>query len=465
MCALSDQYSEFFVLKLGREPFIVCSSPTTVKEVFSGSDARGFRSQSTKGRSYNFLHPWLGTGLLTSNGNESGDKWHTRRKMLTPAFDFSIVKQFVSVFNEQSRILVQVLDAHCNATKDGTKSVDVFPIVTHATLDVICAAAMGRHFNAQLETNNEYASSVKLASELIWTRITTPFLNPDFIWKMSPQGRKLKALLKVLHGFTDRVIAERRASRQKPSSAAADSSGNDGRRLAFLDLLLENESLSDSDIREEVDTFMFEGHDTTASGLSFTMWCLGHHPEIMQKLQREVYSVCGRHEPPTWEQAKDLVYCDMVLKEGLRLFPPVPSISRTLNQNISLLDHSSKEMAIPMHSEVIIVPYVMHRSVQRWGPDAGTFRPERFDKNDPAQDTRFTNHPYLYLPFSQGQRNCIGRLFADTEQKVVLAHLVQNFEWTSVQQEKDLELQPELIMKPGNGIHLRMFRRVYPPGS
>jgi cytochrome P450 len=155
----------------------------------------------------------------------------------------------------------------------------------------------------------------------------------------------------------------------------------------------------------------------------------------------------------------------MVLKEGLRLFPPVPSISRTLNQNISLLDHSSKEMAIPMHSEVIIVPYVMHRSVQRWGPDAGTFRPERFDKNDPAQDTRFTNHPYLYLPFSQGQRNCIGRLFADTEQKVVLAHLVQNFEWTSVQQEKDLELQPELIMKPGNGIHLRMFRRVYPPGS
>lgn len=464
MCSLSDVYSEFFVLKLGRDPFIVLSSPTAVKEVFSGSEARGFRAQSTKGVLYKFLHPWLGTGLLTSNGNESGDKWHTRRKMLTPAFDWSIIKQFVGVFNEQSRVLVHVLNSHCNANADGTKTVDIFPIVTHATLDVICAAAMGRHFNAQLESNNEYASSVKLASELIWTRMTTPFLNPDFIWNISPQGRKLKSLLKVLHSFTDRVIAERRASRPKADSIASVGSGIEGERLAFLDLLLENDSLNDSDIREEVDTFMFEGHDTTASGLSFTMWCLGHHPAVMKKLQDEVDSICGR-DAPTFEQAKELKYCDMVLKEAMRLFPPVPSISRTLHQNISLLDQNSKEKIIPKNSSIIIVPYVMHRSVQRWGPDAGVFRPERFDRNDPAQDSRLTNHPYLYLPFSQGQRNCIGRLFADTEQKVVLAHLIQNFTWQSVQQEKELELQPELIMKPGKGVHLRMFKRVLTPAS
>lgn len=463
MCTLSEKYSEFFVIKLGREPFTVLSSPTAVKEVFSGSEPRGFRAQSTKGTLYKFLHPWLGTGLLTSNGNESGDKWHTRRKMLTPAFDWTIIKQFVNVFNEQSRVLVQVLDSHCNTTSQGTQSVDVFPIVTHATLDVICAAAMGRHFNAQLESNNQYASSVKMASELIWTRMTTPVLNPDFLWKISPQGRKLNALLKVLHGFTDRVIAERRASRKSATSAAKGSSSDEEQRLAFIDLLLENENLSDSDIREEVDTFMFEGHDTTASGLSFTMWCLGHNPAVMKKLQNEVDSICGR-DPPTFDQAKELKYCDMVLKEGLRLFPPVPSIARTLNQDITLLDQANNCMTIPKHSDVIVLPYVMHRSVLRWGSDAAIFRPERFDRNDPAQDSRFTSHPYLYLPFSQGQRNCIGRLFADTEQKVVLAHLVQNFEWQSVQQEKDLELQPELILKPGKGIHLRMFRRSFPPG-
>jgi cytochrome P450 len=458
MCNLSDVYSEFFVLKLGRDPFIVCTSPTAVRDVFSGSEDRGFRKQSTKGVLYKFLHPWLGTGLLTSNGNATGDKWHTRRKMLTPAFDWNIINQFVAVFNEQSRILVHVLNSHCNTDADGTKTVDIFPIVTHATLDVICAAAMGRHFNAQLETNNEYASSVKMASELIWTRMTTPFLNPDFIWNISPQGRKLKALLKVLHGFTDRVIAERRAARQKSDSATTASAGGDGERLAFLDLLLENESLTDSDVREEVDTFMFEGHDTTASGLSFTMWCLGRHPAAMKKLQDEVDSVCGK-DSPTVEHVKELKYCDMVLKEGLRLFPPVPSISRTLHQNISLLDQNNKEMVLPKNSEIIIVPYVMHRSVKRWGPDASSFRPERFDKSDPAQDTRLSNNPYLYLPFSAGQRNCIGQRFAEMEQKIVLAHLIQNFTWQSVQQERDLELQPELIMKPGKGIHLRMFRR------
>ena len=453
MSALSETYTEFFVLKLGREPFIVCTSPNAVKDVFAGSEARGFRAQSTKSTQYRFLHPWLGTGLLTSNGNESGDKWHTRRKMLTPAFDWNIVKQFVAVFNEQGRTLVQVLDSHCNVSADGAKCVDVFPILTHATLDVICAAAMGRHFNAQLETNNEYASSVKMASELITIRMTLPILWPEFLWKISPQGRKLRALLKVLHGFTDRVIAERRATRQVAASSVAD-----GQRLAFLDLLLENESLSNADIREEVDTFMFEGHDTTASGLSFTMWCLGHNPAAMKKLQDEVDSVCGRDDP-TYEQLQQLKYCDMVLKEGLRLFPPVPSIGRSLNQNITLLDPSGKEMVIPKHSEIIIVPYVMHRSVERWGADAGTFRPERFDRTDPGQDARATSHPYLYLPFSQGQRNGIGRLFADTEQKAVLAHLVQNFTWQSLHQEKELELQPELIMKPGKGIHLRIFRR------
>jgi cytochrome P450 len=113
--------------------------------------------------------------------------------------------------------------------------------------------------------------------------MTTPVLNPDFLWKISPQGRKLNSLLKVLHGFTDRVIAERRASRKSSTSAAKGSSSDEEQRLAFIDLLLENENLSDSDIREEVDTFMFEGHDTTASGLSFTMWCLGHNPAVMKK--------------------------------------------------------------------------------------------------------------------------------------------------------------------------------------
>lgn len=100
---------------------------------------------------YNFLKPWLGEGLLISTGK----KWHSRRKILTPAFHFNILEQFVSVFDRQSQILVENLQKH----NDG-KVFDIHPYITLMTLDVICETAMGTKVNAQTNSENAYVKAV-----------------------------------------------------------------------------------------------------------------------------------------------------------------------------------------------------------------------------------------------------------------------------------------------------------------
>lgn len=104
-----------------------------------------------KNRLYNFLKPWLGDGLLISQGK----KWHYRRKIITPAFHFKILEKFVRVFDEQSQTLVQELATH----NDG-KVFDIHPYITLMALDVICEAAMGTKINAQTNTDNAYVKAV-----------------------------------------------------------------------------------------------------------------------------------------------------------------------------------------------------------------------------------------------------------------------------------------------------------------
>uniref|UniRef100_A0A1B0DR40 Uncharacterized protein n=1 Tax=Phlebotomus papatasi TaxID=29031 RepID=A0A1B0DR40_PHLPP len=104
-----------------------------------------------KSSDYNYLHPWLGTGLLTS----SGVKWHSRRKILTPAFHFKILEDFIDVFSEQSSILASKL-----AVEVEKESFNIFPYVTLCTLDIVCETAMGRQVNAQSNSDSEYVKAV-----------------------------------------------------------------------------------------------------------------------------------------------------------------------------------------------------------------------------------------------------------------------------------------------------------------
>ncbi len=199
---------------------------------------------------YKFIRYWLGEGLLTS----AGDKWQKHRKMITPTFHFSILESFFEVFADKSKILVEQLDEHCGTGVP----FDIYTYITKAALDIICEAAMGVSIRAQEKGANDYANAVYETAKLIMERVVRPWLHPSFIYKYTEAGKKFADCLLTLHSYSADVILLRKGTRKQHFDGNVKR-----RRPAFLDLLLEaNENeklLSDIDIREEVDTFMFEG--------------------------------------------------------------------------------------------------------------------------------------------------------------------------------------------------------------
>lgn len=156
-----------------------------------------------KAWTYRFVHSWLGEGLLTS----AGDKWFTHRKMITPTFHFSILESFCEVFAEKSATLVTKLEKYAN-----TKKVfDIYPYITKAALDIIADAAMRTQVNAQDDRENEYVKAVYEVSELVVRRMLRPWLYPDVIYGLTADGKTMEKHLLTLHGFTNNVIAQRKA--------------------------------------------------------------------------------------------------------------------------------------------------------------------------------------------------------------------------------------------------------------
>ncbi|XP_035223416.1 cytochrome P450 4V2-like [Stegodyphus dumicola] len=124
---------------------VVCVKAEAVKDLLSGTKLM------KKSFVYNWLHPWLGTGLLTS----CGPKWKSRRRLLTPSFHFDILKDFLSVFNEQSQIFVKLLEEETK--KPWT---DVIMPVTLCTLDIICETTLGVTIGAQQNSESQYVKCV-----------------------------------------------------------------------------------------------------------------------------------------------------------------------------------------------------------------------------------------------------------------------------------------------------------------
>lgn len=249
---LHREYGGFFRIFFGTKLDIVIADPKDIEFILSSQNLL------EKADEYNPIVEWLGSGLLLSTGN----KWFARRKVLTPAFHFKILEKFVDVFDKHSSIFVESL-----AEFEG-QEFDVFPFITLLALDVICETSMGVELRAQTNSNSEYVKAVKDITGIISTRHYNFLLRSNFIFKLSPLYQEQKRTLKILHDFTDSVIVSRRAELTKELETEDKSEADTGekKKMALLDVLLQStingKPLTNMDIREEVDTFMFEGRHT-----------------------------------------------------------------------------------------------------------------------------------------------------------------------------------------------------------
>ncbi|XP_052902070.1 cytochrome P450 4d1-like [Anopheles moucheti] len=443
---LIQQYGKCFRLWLGTQMLIIITDPKDIEVILSSN------KYIDKSIEYNFVRPWLGEGLLTS----SGRKWHTHRKVITPTFHFKILEQFVEVFDQQSNTFVQVLGAHA---KTGS-TFDIFRPVTLCALDVICETAMGTKVNAQLNTESEYVQAVKDITNLVQIRLFNFLIRYEFFYRLSSNRRKQLEALKVLHGYTDSVIKNRQKELQTGKTNALDINENDlgiKKKMAFLDMLLQSkidgQPLTDLEIREEVDTFMFEGHDTTTSAISFLLHNLAKHPEVQQKVFDEVRNIVGddRTRPVTMAMLNDMNYLDLVIKETLRMYPSVPMIGRRMLEDVEI-----NGKIFPAGSNAIIMPFFLGRNAEFF-PNPEKFDPERFNVETSAERT----NPYQYVPFSAGPRNCIGQKFAIAEIKSLTSKVLRYYEILPPAGQYDESFIAELILRPEKGIYVRLKSRVY----
>ncbi|CAL8330552.1 unnamed protein product [Merluccius merluccius] len=438
----SEEFRSSPLLKIwvGPIPMMVLYHAETVETLLSNT------VHMDKAYPYVFLHPWLGTGLLTSTGS----KWHKRRKMLTPTFHFSILTEFLEVMNEQADILVDKLGREV-----GEDPFNCFNHITLCALDIICETAMGKKIYAQSNSSSDYVQSVYKMTDIITRRQRMPWFWPDLSYNMFGEGLEHNRRLKTLQSFTSSVIHER-ADHLRSSEGDTDSVSEQGtrKRQAFLDMLLKTEDgagnmLTHQDIQEEVDTFMFEGHDTTAAAMNWAVHLLGSHPEVQRKAQLELQEVFGESQRPmTMEDLKQLRYLECVIKESLRLFPSVPFFARSLCDDIVI-----NGFKVPKGANAVVLTYALHRD-PRYFPDPEDFRPERF-----LPENSVGRPPYAYVPFSAGLRNCIGQRFALMEEKVVLASILRSFNIEACQGREELRPLGELILRPEKGIFIKLERR------
>ena len=424
-------YNRLYVLWLAYKPTVVTGRLACAEAVLSSQEIL------SKSFGYKFLQEWLGTGLLTSSGN----KWKSRRRAITPTFHFAILKEFVCIFEKQSKQLVEKFREIANTGE----AIDVQVPVSLATLDVICETAMGVHINAQYASNSEYVEAVNSVKHELIMRIKQPWLWFPLTYPYTSSGKKYYNSLKTLKDFTVGVINKRIGSRK----LSKENDNNDAKNKFFLDMLLDAYDKGEIDvdgIREEVDTFMFEGHDTTASALSWTLYLIGRHPEVQKKLHTEIDNASVSEN--LLDKIRNMKYLEYVIKESLRLYPPVPFYARVLDKD-TLIDGQ----LFPKGATVSIDVISIHTNPEDWD-DPMSFNPDRF-----GEEKFYKRKPYTYLPFSAGPRNCIGQKFAMLEDKIFVYFILSNFQINSVQDDNDVQEYSSMIHASANGLYIEFHNR------
>ncbi|XP_048353217.1 cytochrome P450 4B1-like [Sphaerodactylus townsendi] len=414
--------------------FLNINHPDFAKAVFSRNDPKSLVV-------YDFLVPWIGKGLLILNG----PKWQKHRKLLTPGFHYEILKPYVALLVESVKVMLEKWEKL--VPKDTKTSVELFEHVSLMTLDSIMKCAFSYESNCQVNSDNNYIKTVYDLCFMFYQRMKTPLHHNDLIYWFTSQGRQFHKGCKLAHLHTDNVIRERKESLKNEQELEKILKK---RRLDFLDILLcakdENGNpLSDEDLRAEVDTFMFEGHDTTSSGISWLLYCMAMNPEHQQRCREEIQELIGEQGTIQWDDLGKMTYITMCIKESLRIYPPVPMIARELQAPVTFADGRT----LPKGFLALLHIYALHRNPEVWdSPEV--FNPLRFSPENSA-----TRHSYAFLPFAAGARNCIGQQFAMNEMKVALALTLLRFELLPDPSQPPIPI-PQIITRSKNGIFVNL---------
>jgi len=366
----------------------------------------------------------LGNGLFSSEG----DLWLRQRRMSQPAFVRGSVVRVAAGMTEA----VERLTKEWEAAPDG-RTLDVASEMMRLVLEIAGATLFG----ADLATcADAVAAAERDIFALVRYKMDNPLSAP--LWFPTRFNRAYRSARRLLDGVVQRLIESRRES---------GSAGND--LLSMLLAARDEESgagMPDDQLRDEVLTLLFAGHDTTASGLSWSWYLLARHPQVQEALHDEAAAWLGGRLP-TAEDLPHLPTATAVFEEALRLYPPAPGLVRQ-----SLAPDEIEGRPIPAKAILMPSQWLIHRHPDYW-EEPEQFRPERFLPGGDLGRPRFA-----YFPFGGGPRGCIGNTFALTEGALVLAGLAQRFHFRPVD---DSEIEPDMtfVLRPKRAVDLVVRKR------
>lgn len=327
----------------------------------------------------------LGRGILVTDGAEHDDL----RRIMTPALHKRLFDGYACAIGKS-------VDRVTERWEDGA-SLHLLDEMRHIALLSLMGALYDEDFAPRVRD--------------LWSDIerTIRFISPGpwLIWPAIPRPRYRRAIHRLDAYFFD-LIARRRST---ASAAPRDSPD--------LTSILIAAGLSDDLIRDQLLTMFIAGHDTSTALLGWSLALLTRHPASLALAVAEVDDVVGA-EAPAYTHLHQLTYLDCVIKEALRLYPPIH-----LGSRVASTDLTFGGFQIPAGTRVLYSIYLTHRHKRHW-PEPGRFVPQRFSLE------RGSERPaYAYIPFGGGPRNCIGAAFAQAEAKLTLARLLQCFTFRS----------------------------------
>lgn len=370
---------------------------------------------------HRILKPILGNGLLTAQG----DSWRWQRKIASPPFRHAELLTYVPTMVDAAYECVR------RWRERGEKSftTDVEAAMTDTTFDIIArtilAGVSATDGDSIKRTGRAYLDPIS------WEVAASLLRYPEHFWHPGKASMRKAAI--ELRSKVRQLVDQRRRDQ---------SSGTDlvERMLSAKDPDT-GEPMSDEMIADNLATFLFAGHETTAKALTWALYILARAPEWQDRLREEISTTIGS-APVTPETVSRLPILSRVLKETMRLYPPAPVLTRVTAEDMDL---GGKQLPNPT---LIVIPiFIVHRHRALWN-DPNRFDPDRFL---PEMESRYPRTQFM--PFGYGQRVCIGSSFAILEATAILATLLQNarFEW-------DGKLAPEPVsrvtLRPAGGMPL-----------
>ncbi|XP_044232450.1 cholesterol 24-hydroxylase-like isoform X1 [Thunnus albacares] len=355
-----------------------------------------------------FGQRFLGNGLVTALDHE---QWYKQRRIMDPAFSSLYLRGLMGTFNETAEKLMSKL----SEIADEKTEAKMLKLVNCVTLDVITKVAFGVDLEL-LKNNNDSlfpkAIETCLKGMVHYVRDNLFEFNP----KNRPFINEVKEACHLLRTTGAQWIQERKTAMQNGDDVPKDI------LTQIIKTAGKEESMTKEDEELMLDnfvTFFIAGQETTANQLAFCIMELARHPDILEKVKKEVDDVIGMKHDITYDDLGKLIYLTQVLKETLRIYPTAPGTSRDVHEDL-IIDG----IRIPAGFTCFLSSYVTGR-MDKFFKDPLTFDPDRFHPDAPK--------PYFcYYPFALGPRSCLGQNFAQMEAKVVMAKLLQRFDFTLI---------------------------------